>query len=146
EEAEARARRLLDQARSASDAAVAVTPVAAGWQALTEAEYERVKSSALPDRWAAAAAAWDELEQPYRAAYCRWRQAEALVAAGASRTEASATARLAHEVCVGSARSRCGASSSSSPRGRVSTSSARGPRRRAPTTAVHSVSPRARAR
>ena len=33
--------------------------------------------------WAAAAAAWERLERPPRTAYCSWRQAEALVAAGA---------------------------------------------------------------
>ena len=37
--------------------------------------------------------AWDELERPPLAAYCRWREAEALVAAGASRAEATAPLR-----------------------------------------------------
>jgi DNA-binding NarL/FixJ family response regulator len=41
---------------------------------------------------------WDERERPPLAAYCRWRQAEALVAAGASRSEASVPLRAAHEV------------------------------------------------
>ena len=39
-----------------------------------------------------AAATWDELERPAVAAYCRWREAEALVAVGASRPEAGAPA------------------------------------------------------
>ena len=99
-ETDARARRLLDRARSAADAAVAITPVAACWRAVAEAEYERFRGNAAPERWEAAAAAWDELPQPYRASYCRWRQAEALVAAGALRTEASRTARRAHDDCV----------------------------------------------
>ena len=46
------------------------------------------------------AAAWDRLERPPLAAYCRWRQAEALVAAGASRTEASVPLRDAHAVAA----------------------------------------------
>jgi DNA-binding NarL/FixJ family response regulator len=41
---------------------------------------------------------WDERERPPVAAYCRWRQAEALVAAGASRTEAGGPLRAAREV------------------------------------------------
>ena len=41
-----------------------------------------------------------ELERPPLAAYCRWRQAEALVAAGASRTEASVPLREAHAVAA----------------------------------------------
>ena len=39
--------------------------------------------------WSAAAAAFDQVERPPAAAYCRWREAEALVAAGATRAEAS---------------------------------------------------------
>ena len=43
---------------------------------------------------------WERLERPPLAAYCRWRQAEALVAAGASRTEAAAPLRQAHAVAA----------------------------------------------
>ena len=63
--------------------AAAVTPNAAGWRALAEAEYERARGPARPDAWSEAAAAWERLERPPLAAYCRWRQAEALAAAGA---------------------------------------------------------------
>jgi DNA-binding NarL/FixJ family response regulator len=41
---------------------------------------------------------WYRLERPPAAAYCRWRQAEALVSAGASRIEASAPLREAHAI------------------------------------------------
>ena len=41
---------------------------------------------------------WDQLERPLRAVYCRWRQAEALVAAGASRGEATIPLSEAHAV------------------------------------------------
>ncbi len=66
---------------------------------------------------------WERLERPPLAAYCRWREAEALVAAGASRTEASVPLREAHAVAAGSARSPCCGSSSCSPsaRGSIST-------------------------
>ncbi len=55
---------------------------------------------ARPQSWSDAAAAWTRLERPPLAAYCRWREAEALVAAGASRTHASAPLREAHAVAV----------------------------------------------
>jgi DNA-binding CsgD family transcriptional regulator len=78
----------------------AVTPNAAGWLALAEAEHERVRGVAPPESWSEAAAAWDQLERPPLAAYCRWREAEALVAPGASRTEAGAPLRAAHAVAA----------------------------------------------
>ena len=71
-----------------------------GWLALAEAEYARARGVARPELWSEAAAAWERLERPPLAAYCRWRQAEALVAAGASRTEASAPLREAHAVAA----------------------------------------------
>lgn len=86
----ARSRKLIVVARRDAAEASAVTPNAAGWLALAEAEYNRAHDIAQPDPWSAAAAAWDRLERPPLAAYCRWREAEALVAAGASRREASA--------------------------------------------------------
>ena len=55
---------------------------------------------ARPELWSAAAETWERLERPPLAAYCRWREAEALVAAGASRTEASAPLREAHTVAA----------------------------------------------
>ena len=65
--------------RSAADA-VAVTLDAAGWLAVAEAEYSRVEGHSRPVLWESAIAAWDQLERPYQAAYCRWRHAEALLA------------------------------------------------------------------
>jgi DNA-binding CsgD family transcriptional regulator len=96
----ARARTLLADARRAAAEAAAVTPDAAGWLALAEAEYERARGAARPDLWAAAADTWERLERPPLAAYCRWRQAEALVAAGASRREASEPLGQAHAVAA----------------------------------------------
>jgi len=91
-----RARKLLGIARRAAAEAATITPNSAGWLALAKAEYERASGSAEPQAWAYAATAWERLERPPIAAYCRWRQAEALVAAGASRAEASAPLRDAH--------------------------------------------------
>jgi DNA-binding CsgD family transcriptional regulator len=80
--------------------ASAVSSNAAGWLAVAEAEYERAGDVVHPASWSAAASTWDRLERPPVAAYCRWRQAEALVAIGASRTEASMPLREAYAVAV----------------------------------------------
>ena len=95
-----RARELVAVARAAAAEAATVTPNAAGWLALAEAEYQRARGEPRPAAWSEAAATWDRLERPPLAAYCRWRQAEALVAAGASRTEASGPLRQAHDVAA----------------------------------------------
>ena len=92
-----RARRLLAEARRSAEEVAAVNPDAAAWRAVAEAEHSRVEDRPSPERWKAAVAAWDELERPYPAASCRWRQAEALVAGGRS-TEATVAARVAHRV------------------------------------------------
>jgi DNA-binding NarL/FixJ family response regulator len=96
----ARAQALLATARHAAAEAAAVTPNAAGWLALAEAEHERALAAARPDLWADAADTWERLERPPLAAYCRWRQAEALVAAGASRAAASEPLGKAHAVAA----------------------------------------------
>jgi DNA-binding NarL/FixJ family response regulator len=51
-----------------------------------------------PESWSAAAAAWQRLDRSPLAAYCHWRQAEALVTAGASRSEAAVPLQQAHAV------------------------------------------------
>jgi DNA-binding CsgD family transcriptional regulator/tetratricopeptide (TPR) repeat protein len=96
-----RARTLFNDARRAADEAAPVTPNAAGWRGLAEAEYLRARGVARPDLWADAADSWERLERPPLAAYCRWRQAEALVTAGASRAETSGPLSQAHAVAAG---------------------------------------------
>jgi DNA-binding CsgD family transcriptional regulator/tetratricopeptide (TPR) repeat protein len=95
-----RARNLLTAARHAAADASAITPNADGWLSLAEAEYQRCRAIPRPELWSDAAQTWDRLERPPLAAYCRWRQAEALVAAGNSRTEASQPLRQAHAVAA----------------------------------------------
>ena len=80
--------------------ATAITPNAVGWLALAEAEYGRTHGTDGSELWSAAAGAWDRLERRPLAAYCHWREAETLVAVGASRTEASMPLRQAHAVAV----------------------------------------------
>ncbi|WP_165553675.1 helix-turn-helix transcriptional regulator [Kribbella capetownensis] len=98
EDVRRRAQQLLERARHSAAEVAAVTLDAAGWLAVAEAEHSRVEGCSQPALWAAASTAWDQLERPYPAAYCRWRHAEALVAAGASRAEAAVPAREAHLV------------------------------------------------
>jgi DNA-binding CsgD family transcriptional regulator/tetratricopeptide (TPR) repeat protein len=87
---------LLTDARAAAAEASAITPNAEGWLALAEAEHERAGDETRPETWSDAATTWERLERPPLAAYCRWREAEALVAAGRSRPEASAPLRAAY--------------------------------------------------
>ena len=96
----AKAQKLLAVARHSAQEASAVTPNAAGWLALAEAEYERAQGTARPESWSEAAAVWELLDRTPLAAYCRWREAESLVAVGASRTEASRPLRQAHAVAA----------------------------------------------
>jgi DNA-binding CsgD family transcriptional regulator len=96
----ARAGQLLTAARRAAAEAAAITPNAAGWLALAEAEAERARGVARPEGWADAADAWERLQHPPLVAYCRWRQGEALAAAGASRAEASRPLREAHPLAA----------------------------------------------
>jgi DNA-binding CsgD family transcriptional regulator len=90
---------LLETARDSAEAS-AITPNATSWLALAEAEYLRTHAEPRPDAWAEAATKWDQVEHPPLAAYCRWRQAEALVAAGAPRAEASVPLREAYAVAA----------------------------------------------
>jgi DNA-binding CsgD family transcriptional regulator len=96
----ARAGELLAVARRAAEEAAAVTPNSGGWLAVAEAEHERARGVARPESWSRAAAAWERLERPPLAAYCRWREAETLVTVGASRAEASVPLRAAHAVAA----------------------------------------------
>jgi DNA-binding NarL/FixJ family response regulator len=94
-----RARKLLDMARAAAVEAAAVTPTAAAWRAVAEAEHDRARAQPNPRAWEEAAAAWEALQRPPLAAYCQWRQAEALVAAvEGARADAAVPARAAHAV------------------------------------------------
>jgi hypothetical protein len=88
---------LLTAARPAAGEAKAVTPNAAGWRALAEGESARARDLARPEAWSNTAAIWEQLERAPVAAYCRWRQAEALVAA---RADASVLLREARAVAL----------------------------------------------
>jgi DNA-binding CsgD family transcriptional regulator/tetratricopeptide (TPR) repeat protein len=75
-------------------------PLIAGYLLLARAEQSRLEGRSDPERWRAAAAAWERLEYPFDAAYARLREAEALVASGASRPQAEQALRSAHQTSV----------------------------------------------
>jgi DNA-binding CsgD family transcriptional regulator len=50
-----------------------------------------------PGAWLAAAAAWERLGEPHRTAYCRFRQAEAVLAVRGSRADAADLLRVARD-------------------------------------------------
>ena len=96
----ARAGKLVAVARRAAAQASSVTPNAGAWLAVAEAEHERALGAHRAESWSEIAATWERLERPPLVAYCRWREAEALVAGGAFRLEASVPLRAAHAVAV----------------------------------------------
>ena len=90
---------LLDRLdRAATGRAGAGLPELAAWYATARAEQTRQQGPSDPAAWAAAAAAWERLGQPYRTAYAGFRHAEALLATGGDRDTAAAVLRRAAEV------------------------------------------------
>jgi DNA-binding CsgD family transcriptional regulator/tetratricopeptide (TPR) repeat protein len=75
-----------------------VTPVLASGvvKALFDGERSRLLGRSDPDRWQAAATAWQGLGRPYPAAYAQWRQAEALLVRGEPAGRAAQPLRAAH--------------------------------------------------
>ena len=94
--ARAQADALLAEATRAARRADAVTPDAAAWHAVADAERSRVAGSSDPGRWSHAASAWERLGRPYPATYCRWRHAESLMAAHRRAPEVARAAREAY--------------------------------------------------
>jgi DNA-binding CsgD family transcriptional regulator len=99
-EAEATAReRAAAMAERISLAAVEGGPVVQAVDATAQAALARAEGRPDAELWERAARAWDDLGRPYKAAYARWRETEALVRvrdrAGAERAagEALETAR-----------------------------------------------------
>ncbi|HEY3926482.1 MAG TPA: AAA family ATPase [Acidothermaceae bacterium] len=69
-------------------------PQAMACIAMCVAEESRLTRSE-PSLWAAAVASWEAAHEPYRAAYCQWRQAEALLGNRVGRREAEACLQAA---------------------------------------------------
>jgi tetratricopeptide (TPR) repeat protein len=81
--------------QAAQGPAAAGLPELAAWHAIGRAERTRQDGPSDPAAWAVAVAAWERLGQPYRVAYARFRQAEAMLAAGDRDTAAVALRRAA---------------------------------------------------
>jgi len=75
-------------------------PLITGYLLHARAEQSRLEGRSDPERWRATAAAWERLEYPFDAAYARLREAEALLADGASRPQAEQVLRGAHQTSV----------------------------------------------
>ena len=76
--ARGRADALLERGRLAASSGGVVQAAQA---ATAEAEHARATDAEPAALWAEAAAAWEGLRRPYHAAYARWRESEALMAA-----------------------------------------------------------------
>ena len=80
--------------------APSLAPLSEVWLLLCEAEGSRLHRRPDGAAWAAAAAAWDRLGRPYPAAYARYREAEARLAAKGDRGPAEAALRDALDVAT----------------------------------------------
>jgi DNA-binding CsgD family transcriptional regulator len=85
-------------AQATAGPAGAGLPALTAWHTLGLAEWTRQDGRPDPAAWAKAAAAWERLSQPYRAAYAGFRQAEALLAGGGDREAAAAVLGRVAEV------------------------------------------------
>ena len=77
------------------------TALSNAWVLLCEAETSRLLRRPDPDAWATTVSSWDGVGRPYLAAYARWREAEAILAARGDRAIAAATLRTALEAAEG---------------------------------------------
>jgi DNA-binding CsgD family transcriptional regulator len=84
----------------AADPPQARYPYVNGNLLLARAEQSRLDGRSDPQRWRAAAVAWEQMEYPLESAYARFREAEALLAHGSSRPQAEQALRSAHQTAV----------------------------------------------
>jgi DNA-binding CsgD family transcriptional regulator len=88
DDAVARGAALLTEIRAAArPLGRAPSRAVAAHLATAEAEWTRIAGASDPNRWNAAAHAWNSMGGPYPMVYARWRQAEALLRGGASRQQ-----------------------------------------------------------
>jgi DNA-binding CsgD family transcriptional regulator len=87
---------LLERLGEAAEGPTAAgLPELAAWHATALAERTRQDGPSDPATWAASAAAWERLGQPYRVAYAWFRRAEALLAASDRDAAAAVLGRAA---------------------------------------------------
>jgi DNA-binding CsgD family transcriptional regulator len=75
-------------------------PWVAAQLASCEAEFSRLEGTPDPDRWAAAADAWQALQIPYEAGYALMREAEATLAQHGDRPRAARSLKAAHAIAT----------------------------------------------
>ena len=75
----------------------ACIPQARAYALMCRAEESRLRHPD-PEQWDTAAGAWAELSHPYHVAYCRWREADALLRGSRSRSRAAAGLRSAWRI------------------------------------------------
>jgi DNA-binding NarL/FixJ family response regulator len=68
--------------------------------ATAAADEQRARGVATPEAWAELAGRWEDFGVPFPAAYARWRQAEATLAAGGARGDVAGVLSAAHAVAV----------------------------------------------
>ena len=98
--AEARATTLAAWSDDRATTAPGVAAQFAAATALARAELARCRGEARPDVWRAIAETLDAMPRPVEAAYARFREAEAGLAARTSRTDVAAALRGAHAVAA----------------------------------------------
>ncbi|MBV9338124.1 MAG: AAA family ATPase [Solirubrobacterales bacterium] len=75
-----------------------VPPLVRASRAVCAAHASRIGGAGDPALWAEARRLWETCQDPYHAAYARWREAEALLASSGDRTAAVTLAREAHAI------------------------------------------------
>jgi len=75
-----------------------IPPLVCASRAVCAAEASRIGAAGDAALWADARRQWEACNDRYHAAYARWREAEALLAAGSDRADAEALVRDAHAV------------------------------------------------
>ncbi|MBV9681803.1 MAG: response regulator transcription factor [Solirubrobacterales bacterium] len=75
-----------------------VPPGVRASRAVCAAHASRIGGAGDAALWADARRLWETCQDPYHAAYARWREAEALLASGGDRADAEALVRDAHAV------------------------------------------------
>ncbi len=83
-----------------ADPAAAPPPRVEAEAVTGEAELARLQGRNDAELWGSAARSWELLGEPHPAAYAHWRQAEALLLAGAARDHAEQALRSAHATAV----------------------------------------------
>jgi DNA-binding CsgD family transcriptional regulator/tetratricopeptide (TPR) repeat protein len=84
--------------RAAADVASrAVTPSGRAWLATATAEQARLDGEPQLEAWEAAVAAWDDVPDPFGAAYAQFRQAEATLRAQGIKADVAPLLRSAHD-------------------------------------------------